>query len=290
MSTALQPDLSTAGAPLVSFEIAPGTAGSGPHHMAWRDLRDTVALWRLCWTLGWLDIKLRYRGSLLGPLWLTLSTAIMVGAMGGIYAALFKMNLHEYLPFLALSLVLWNFLSALVGDACTGFLSAEGMIRSQRMPYMLYAGRLVIRNMLILGHNLLVIVAVFAIFGVVPGPEALLAVPAFMLWVLNGVAASVLLGALCARFRDIPPIVASVVQMAFFVTPVIWKADLLSPERQALLPINPFFCLLEIVRAPLLGATPSALVYAAAIGYSAALLALAWMLFARVRGRIAFWV
>ncbi len=71
-----------------------------------RDLREAAALWRLCGTLAWLDIKLRYRGSLLGPFWLTLSTGVMVGSMGVIYAGLFKINLHDYLPFLALSLVL----------------------------------------------------------------------------------------------------------------------------------------------------------------------------------------
>lgn len=286
----MQPDLAPADARLLSFEIAPGTPGSRPHDLAWRDLRDAATLWRLCWTLGWLDIKLRYRGSLLGPLWLTLSTAIMVGAMGGIYAALFHMNLHEYLPFLVLSLVLWNFLGALVGDACQGFLAVEGMIRSLRMPFMLYAARLVVRNVLILGHNLVVIVAVFAIFQVMPGPEGLLALVGFVLWLIDGLAAAILLGALCARFRDIPPIVGSVVQMAFFVTPVIWKAELLSPARQQLLPLNPFYCLLEIVRGPLLGAVPSAVVYLASVGFSAALVLLAWTLFARVRGRIAFWV
>jgi lipopolysaccharide transport system permease protein len=290
MSSALPSGLSVTETRLACLEIAPGTSGSRPGDLAWRDLRDAAALWRLCWTLGWLDIKLRYRGSLLGPLWLTLSTAIMVAAMGGIYAALFHMNLHEYLPFLVLSLVLWNFLGALVGDACQAFLAAEGMIRSLRMPFLLYAARLVVRNVLILAHNLIVIVAVFAIFAVVPGPGALLSLLGFALWLVDALAASVLLGALCARFRDIPPIVASILQMAFFVTPVIWKPELLSPARQALLPINPFYCLLEIVRAPLLGIVPSATVYLAAIGFSVLLIGLAWTLFARVRGRLAFWV
>ena len=78
-----------------------GHAGRGPGH----------APARLAWTLGWLDIKLRYRGSMLGPFWLTLSTGIMVGSLGVLYSTLFHMNMHEYLPFLSLSLVLWGFLS-----------------------------------------------------------------------------------------------------------------------------------------------------------------------------------
>ena len=124
-----------------TLDLTPDLSFAARQRMAWRDLVETARLWRLCWTLAWLDIRLRYRGSMLGPFWLTLSTAAMVGSMGVIYAVLFHMNLHEYLPFLALSLVLWGYLSSLVTEGCMAFTAAEGMIRSVRMPYSLYAAR-----------------------------------------------------------------------------------------------------------------------------------------------------
>ena len=71
--------------------------------LAVRDVVDGLRLWRLAVKLAWLDIKRRYRGSMLGPFWLTLSTAVMIGALGVLYAALFHMDVSEYLPFLALS-------------------------------------------------------------------------------------------------------------------------------------------------------------------------------------------
>ena len=258
--------------------------------MAVRDLREAFLLWRLCWTLGWLDIKLRYRGSILGPFWLTLSTAVMVGAMGVVYGTLFKMNLRDYLPFLVLSMVLWGFLATLVADACAGYTSAENMIRSVRMPFLLYAARIVLRNVWVLAHNLVVIIAVFALLWKWPGMPAVLAVPAFALWLVDALAMTTILGALGARFRDIPPIVGSVVQIAFFITPVIWKPELVGPEKQWMLVLNPFFTLLECVRGPLLGTVPSVHVYLSALACSVVLWVGAWLLFARVRGRIAFWV
>jgi lipopolysaccharide transport system permease protein len=200
------------------------------------------------------------------------------------------MNLREYLPFLALSLVLWGFVGTLVGDACTGYTQSEGMIHAIRMPYSLYAARIVVRNVLILAHNLVVIVVVYLLLRVVPGWTALLAVPGFLLWLVNAFAATAMLGAVCARFRDIPPIVGSVMQMAFFVTPVIWKPEQVGPSRQALLAVNPFYALLDLVRAPLLGHVPSLTLTASALVWSAALCLFSWTLFARVRGRIAFWV
>ena len=253
------------------------------------DLVGGLRTWRLAATLGWLDIKLRYRGSMLGPFWLTLSTAVMVAALGFVYSTLFRMDLREYLPFLALSLVLWNFLSGLVTDACTCFTSAEGMIRSMRMPFTVHAGRTVVRNVLVLAHNVVVIAAVFAIFRLWPGWDGLMALPGLALWAVDSLAACVLLGAFCARFRDVPPIIGNVMQIAFFVSAIIWKPDLLGPSGWWL-PLNPFYSLVEVVRAPLLGTLTPWEAWASAIAYSVALVAAASLLFARVRGRLAFWV
>ena len=92
-----------------------------------------------------------------------------------------------------------------------------------------------------------------------------------------------------ARFRDIMPIVNSLMQIAFFLSPVIWKPEQLG-ERAVWLPLNPFYDMLEIVRAPLLGEVPSPLVWVGALTYSAMLCGLAWLFFRRARGRVAFWV
>jgi lipopolysaccharide transport system permease protein len=257
--------------------------------MAARDLREAASLWRLCWTLAWLDIVLRYRGSMLGPFWLTLSTGLMVGSMGFIYGTLFKLNLHDYLPFLAASQVLWSFIATLVGDSCTTYTGSEGMIRSVRMPFTLYAGRILLRNLVIIAHNLVVVVVVDAVLWKWPGGHVLFVLPGVLLWLADGLAITVALGAMCARFRDIPPIIGSIMQMAFFVTPVIWKPELIG-QHEWLLPFNPFFSLLEVVRGPMLGTLPGPLIYLSALLSSLALCGGAWTLFARARSRIAFWI
>jgi lipopolysaccharide transport system permease protein len=259
------------------------------NRLAVRDIANGSSLWRLAWTLGWLDIKLRYRGSMLGPFWLTLSTGIMVGSLGVLYATLFHMNVQEYLPFLSLSIVLWNFLSALVSETCLTFTEADSVIRSVRMPFFVFAIRVVLRNLVALGHNIVVIVVVFAVFLVWPGWHALLAIPALALWVADALALAMLLGSFCARFRDIQPIVNSVMQIAFFLTPVIWKPEQLGP-RAYLLPLSPFFDVLDIVRSPLLGDVPTVMTWLGAVLYSVLLCGIAWGLFARARGRIAFWL
>ena len=272
-----------------SIELLANLTPDGRRRVALQDLREGFAMRRLAMTLGWLDIKLRYRGSVLGPFWLTLSTAVMVLAMSVLYSQLFHMQLHDYMPYLALSLVLWNAINGIVAEACVCFTAAEGTIRSVRMPFMIYAERALVRNALVLGHNVVVIVGVLAYYHSWPGMAALASLPGLVLWVLDGLAACFLLGTFCARFRDIPPIVGSIMQIAFFLTPIIWRVELIGPKARYLL-LNPFYSLMAVVRDPLLNQLPHWTLWVAASGWSALLCVAAWLLFARVRGRLAFWV
>jgi lipopolysaccharide transport system permease protein len=145
------------------------------------------------------------------------------------------------------------------------------------------------RNALFAAHNLPLILVVFLLLGILPGWGALLALPGLVVLAVNAFAAALLLGMLCARFRDIAPIVGSVMQLAFFVTPVIWKPELLGPQAW-LLPLNPFHAVMETVRAPLLGAGGGVWIWASALFWTALHGALAFGFFVRFRGRVAFWV
>jgi lipopolysaccharide transport system permease protein len=259
------------------------------NRLAMGDVADGLRLWPLAWSLGWLDIRLRYRGSVLGPFWLTLSTAVLVCSLGFLYSVLFHTDVHQYLPYLALSQVLWGFINTMVADGGACFTLAEGMIRAVRMPMFLHAMRTLVRNVLILGHNVLVIVGVDIYFRIWPGWHGLLALPGLAVWSVDALAICLLLGAICARFRDVAPISASIMQIAFFLTPVIWQPHQLASHTLLLL-LNPFFDLLQIVRSPLQGQLPTPAEWVFAIGYSLLLCAITWLLFVRARGRIAFWI
>lgn len=257
--------------------------------LALEDLAGGLSRWRLAWALARGDITHRYRGSILGPLWLTLSTAVMLGALGFLYAKLFRMDVTDYLPWLTVSLIVWNVVNQVVTDATTSLTGAEGVIRQMPLPYSVHALRVVMRNALIAAHNLPLIFVVFAIYGITPSWMALLAIPGFILMAISGFAAAIFLGMACARFRDIPPIIASIMQIAFFVSAVIWKPEMVG-HWQPFMPLNPVFAVMETVRGPLMGNSGGAIVWIAAFAWTAILVAAAWAFFVRFRGRIAFWV
>ena len=266
-----------------------GNISTKRRRLAFQDVRGGLHLHQLAFTLAWLDIKLRYRGSVLGPFWLTLSTAIMILSMGVLYAELFHVSVQNYLPYLALSLILWNAIASIVSEACTCFTSESGSIHSIRMPFTVFCLRVVIRNAIVLMHNAIVIPVVFIFFSVVPGTNVIQVVPGLILWTLDAVSCCYLLGAVCARFRDVPPIVASVMQIGFFLTPIIWQPGVLGVYIPYLV-LNPLYPLMAIVRDPLIGGRAGGLVWAAAICWTAALCFVSGVVFTRVRERLAFWV
>ena len=259
------------------------------HERAVNDLILGMKRWRLAWALARGDIFYRYRGSVLGPLWMTISTAVMLLSLGFLYAKLFQLELANYLPWLAVSLILWNMISQTLADACAAITSAEMVVRQISLPYSVQASRIVFRGAIIAAHNLPLIGVVFLVFEIAPGWVMLGAVPGIILVAINGFAASILLGMLCARFRDIPQIVASTVQIAFFITPVIWKPELIG-DGQVWLVFNPFFVVMETMRAPILGAGASLTVWAAALLFTGLFCLFTFSFFVRFRSRIAFWV
>lgn len=256
---------------------------------ALEDLREGFLRWRLAWVLARSDITHRYRGSVLGPLWMTFSTAIMLLCLGLLYSKLFKLEIAVYLPWLAVSLIVWTVIAQVFSDAGNTLTSAEGIIRQMPVPYTVQALRTVFRNMLVAAHNLPLIAIVFTVFDYSVSWSVVWSLLGLLLLCVNAFWLSLWLGILCARFRDIPPIIGSLVQVAFFATPVIWKPELIQ-EWQPYLPLNPFFAIMEVVRGPLLGDPVPIFVWVMALFYTAITCVAALAFFVRFRGRVAFWV
>jgi len=257
--------------------------------LATKDVVDGLALWPLWIRLGWNDILQRYRRSVLGPFWLTVSMAVMVIALGVVYAEIFKITLRDFVPFLCIGLIVWGYFSTMLSEAGGLFTGSESYIKQVRLPYSIYVFRFVWSKVIIFAHNFAIYFCVVSYFQAWPGSAGLYALPGFLILTLNGVLCSSYLGIVCARFRDIPQIVASFIQIVFFVTPIMWKPELLG-ARSHLMTWNPFHHLIEIVRAPLLGQVPSLENYVAAGVITAANLLVAAAFFSRFRARIAYWL
>ncbi len=245
--------------------------------------------------LGWQDIKQRYRRSVLGPLWISISMGVIALGLGILYSALFDIPIATFLPHVAVGLLIWNFVSGCILEGSEVFIANEGLIKFLPAPLTLHIYRLVWRQTLFFLHNLVVWAVLMVIFPHPLGWSLLLAFPAFGLLMVNGGWVAVLSGILATRFRDIPPIIASVTQLVFYLTPIVWSVDLLAgneaaKERASLVELNPVFHFLEILRQPLLGQEIVWRYWLVAgvitvVGWAAALVCLR-----NYRSRVAYWV
>jgi ABC-2 type transport system permease protein len=262
--------------------------------------RDLVSGWRQreLWAhLGWQDIRQRYRRSVLGPIWITISMAVTAIGLGVLYAGLFGNPLDIQLPHILVGFIVWAFISGCILEGADVFIANEGLIKHLPAPISVHVYRLVWRQTLLFAHNLIVYVIMLFIFPKPLGWESLMAIPAFLLLVLNGTWVALFLGMASARFRDLNPIVGSVVQLTFFLTPIVWiyedflnSANQTIAERARLAEINPFLHFVEIIRRPMLGQSNvwhSWVIVLAitVIGWIVTLVALR-----RYRARVAYWV
>ena len=239
--------------------------------------------------LGWHDIRKRYRRSVLGPFWLTLSMAVLVGSLGLVYGTLFQLDLQGYLPFLSVSLATWTLIAAILNEGCLSFVELEPLIKNVRIPMSVHVLRILWRNLIIYAHNIVIFAVVAIIFGVWPGAVAFLAFLGVGLLAVNALWIMLLLGMICTRFRDVPLIIASVIQLLFFVTPVMWKPELMG-ERQGLVVLNPLYHIMDLIRAPLLGSAPDWTSWVVGILVAAAGWTLTFLCYARFLKRIAYWL
>jgi ABC-2 type transport system permease protein len=197
--------------------------------------------------------------------------------------------LNDYLPYLASGFVIWGLISSLVQDGSAAFITGEGLIRQLAAPLSIHVYRVACSNFLIFMHNVWIVFVVLLWYGKNPSWPVLLVIPAIALVLVNGLWMGLLLGLLSARFRDIPQIVASIVQVMFFLTPIIWKPHMIA-GRPAILHLNPFYYLVEVVRGPLLGYLPAAEIWVGVALISVFGWGLALFFYTIYRWRLAYWV
>ena len=253
------------------------------------DFLEALAAYELWTFLAWQDIRIKYRRSKIGPMWITLSMAVFCIALGIVYSQLFKTEIRELLPFLAMGLVIWGFLSGCLGEMPNLFVDNAAYIRDMRINPLTIIFRALGRNVIVFGHNLLIVFGIYIVFDIWPGWVGLLALPGFLLVVLNILAIAIPLGIVGARFRDVSQITQSVLQVVFFITPIFWFPRLLE-KGSWIIAINPAAYFIDLVRSPLLGHPPALLSW----GVSLLTLLLSSLIAASVyrsKSRmVAFWV
>jgi ABC-type polysaccharide/polyol phosphate export permease len=256
------------------------------------DLVGGLHKWRLWGRLGWLDVKRRYRRTIIGPFWTSVSLLIFVMVMSAVGSGLLSRETKEYLPFLLAGMVVWFLLSSIIQESGTAFVAGAGLLRQMRFDYSTLVYALLWRNLIVFFHNMIIYFIIFLIYA----PQKLtivnlLAIPGIFIILLNGAWIVILAGMLASRFRDLQQMIQSLLQISMFVTPLFWPPESLSGLRRIIfVGLNPLYHLLSIARDPLLGNMPRLNNYIAALVITAVGWTLTLYMFKHFRKRISYWL
>jgi len=225
---------------------------------SFQEILASVRLWRVWVRLGVQDVRLRFRRSFLGVGWIFLNLTVTLLAVGYVYGHLLGQDLHEFIPYLTIGLVAWMYLTASLVDGGVAFIGAEGYIKQISLPLYVYIFRAFVSIGLTALINLATFFLIAAIYGVKPGMGFLWPLPGLGMLMLVSLFFIAITAHLNARFRDVSQIAGIAMQVGFYVTPVLFPADLLRARGiNAIIDLNPMYHLLEVVRQPLLRGVPA---------------------------------
>ena len=90
-----------------------------------QDLYDGLRQSELWLTLGWHDIRQRYRRSVAGPFWITISMAMMIAGIGYLSSGILNQRIDDYLPYLAAGIIVFGRIQSLVNEGCNVFIETS---------------------------------------------------------------------------------------------------------------------------------------------------------------------
>ncbi|HEX3791098.1 MAG TPA: ABC transporter permease [Pseudonocardiaceae bacterium] len=294
----------------------PTVTANGPWTRAFGDLTAGFAARRLWSHVGWQDVKRRYSRSLIGPFWMTITMATTTVGLGALFGVLLHNKLSTFLPYIGTGMIVWGFIGGCLMDGPDCFTGSDEMIKTVPVPFTALVLRTVWRQLITFAHNMVIYVVFLVLFfsslhqknytitgapcvpGGVPcepglGWSALLAIPGFLMLVITMTAATLALGVVAARFRDIKPLIGAIVQLLFFFTPISWPLDTLVQSigsSQWIIQVNPLFHFVQIVRQPLIGQRVDWWSWALAGAFTVLSWVFALYLMRRYRHRIAYWL
>ncbi len=262
---------------------------SGADHL-FHDAYTSARLWRIWTFLGLQDIKTRFRRSFIGPLWILLNLGVFVGSAGLVYGAILGQPIDAFLPYLMTGFVIWAYLLSSLTEASSTFIVAEGYIKQFSYPKEIYLLRALVSSTSVLLIGFLAIILMQIALGRFFALGWLLALPGIVLLmtvVLGHITISAYLG---TRFRDWPHAMAGLMQMLFFVTPIMFPAKMLNERNLEFIYLfNPLYYVIDIVRHPIIGEGIAPLShYFAAAAYALLVWSAAFIVVRRLDHRVVF--
>lgn len=253
-------------------------------------------IWRLRYfwmSLVRVDLRAKYRRSLLGIGWSLMHPVAMTIVFCTVFSTMFGVDYRTYAPFLLVGLAFWNYLVGTAMQGCQCFFHGESYIRQQAAPLAIYPLRTTLSN----GFHFLIalslaIVLTWCVNGLSNLPALVSLIPTLALLFVVGWCLSICCGVMNVLFQDTQHIVEIALQVLFYLTPIMYPPSLLAEKRMGwLVTINPLASFADLLRTPILeGRLPAPGSICLSCGITLAIIAFAGLILAKVERRLVFYL
>jgi ABC-type polysaccharide/polyol phosphate export permease len=225
-----------------------------------------TAIWKFrhfLFALVRLDLRLRYKRSVLGVGWSLLNPIAMTIVFTIVFSSLLgDGSAKDYAPFLLAGLTVWNFFRESAVTGSKALVANESYIRQSPLPYALYPLRTVLSQAIhtLIGLAVVLVLIVFLKESPAPLMVVWAVIPALVLALLCAWAVATLTAFANVYFQDTEHLLEVGAQIMFFLTPIVYRPEHLENKvGRWVVALNPVNLFLELIRTPLLTGEPAPL-------------------------------
>jgi ABC-type polysaccharide/polyol phosphate export permease len=240
-----------------------------------------------------MDLRTRYRRSVLGMGWSLLQPIAMTVILCTVFHQVFKVDLIDYAPHVLAGLACWNYILGVAVQGCGSIFQGESYIRQYPAPLAIYPLRTALGAAF---HFLIALSVVVALSWYIHGFGNLTAlfslIPTIILLLILGWSLALLASLTTVYFQDTQHLAEVGFQLLFYATPIIYMEDKLPEHRMVwLLHFNPLVTLLRLIREPILYArVPDLTTFAFAVAIVCVAATAATFMLYRLQRQIIFYL
>ncbi len=209
--------------------------------------------WNILWQLTKGDFKLRYQSSYLGYFWSLIKPLLLFSVIYLVFSNLLLTNIENYAIYLLIGIILWTFFSEATLVGLNSLLQKRDLVTKIYFPRQLIVIASTLSSSITLLLNLIILAIFLFANNLIPGPAALLFIPLLALYFLFTAGMTLALSAFYIKFHDLSHIWEVLLQIIFWLTPIIYTIDIIPDNLQYYIYLNPLTQFIAFTRSLFLG-------------------------------------
>lgn len=273
--------------PTQNFSI---DSGASIASLAKYDLLDPLRHSEGWFVTAWGELAARYGRTLIGAAWNMVIFGTFCIVIITLFGSLQPDLDFEFGPFVVIGFLIFSLLSTVLTDATGVYITNQGWMKGTQLPYGFYIYKGMMRNLFIFGFNLIAAIGILVFYyDFQPDASQLFILAAIPVYIVNGITANIVLGAICVRYRDLVQVVQTFTRFSLFITPIMWTADR-DGIRGVFAQWNPLTHFIEIVREPILHGSVPHHSWVIVMGATAGMIVISIPVYILTRRRLVYWL